>query len=102
MFLIHFVAPTTKDQHPTLSDFLVKKVLLSYIQLSQGVLRRRWEVGDGRKRGGNEERRPNKEAEKSAASTCVLRPRYTLCSYFRMSEGKGSVQKWTDMNGGGL
>jgi len=67
--------------------------------LSQGVLHRRWEVDDGRKRGGNEGRRPNKEVEKSAASTCVLRPCYTLCSYFRMLEGKESVQKRTDMNG---
>ena len=70
--------------------------------LSQGMLRRQWEVDDGQKRGGNEGRRPNKEAEKSAASTCVLRPRYTLCSYFRMSEGKESVRKRTDMNRGGL
>jgi len=66
------------------------------------MLRRRWDVGDGRKRGGNEGRQPNKEAEKSAASTCVLRPHYMLCSHFRMSEGKESVQKRTDMNGGGL
>ena len=58
--------------------------------MSQGVLCRQWEVGDGQKRSGNEGRQPNKEAEKSAASTCVLHPRYTLCSYFRMSEGKGT------------